>query len=345
MRPLISITIPTFNRSTLLRKNLQRLVTECQGIDQSLIEIIVSDNDSSDNTAEVVHEAIAMGLPIRYVRNEQNIGSDANFAQCFNLATGKYAMIMGDDDHFTNGAIPWLLQQLIDAKENYGVVFLKAYAYQYSGDLEQPHSEYRATAYTTEKFLLKISHQLTFISGLLMNKDLIKELDAKQFCGGNLVQVYLLLRAALKSSHCLYLSRYMLACVRSSSADFDYGKVFVLELGKILDEHLQFGLTKQLILQIENKMTYKLLTYLALRQRLADVGNPKLMYQNIASRYHGRFLFEYALGPILKSPRNFAVPYGMLMVLLGRLANGELSRAFWLIWSRFKLRQNSKSSP
>ena len=118
-----------------------------------MIEIIVSDNDSTDNTAEVVNDAISKGLNIRYIRNETNIGSDANFAQCFNLATGKYVMIMGDDDQFTTSAISSILQQLEHAKEDYGVVFLKAYAFEQSAELELPHSDNKTTIYDTEEFL------------------------------------------------------------------------------------------------------------------------------------------------------------------------------------------------
>jgi glycosyltransferase involved in cell wall biosynthesis len=335
--PIISVTIPTYNRSIHLKNNLEKLVTECNGINQNLIEIIVSDNDSTDDTAEVVNEAISKGLNIRYIRNEKNIGSDANFAQCFNLATGKYVLIMGDDDQFTTGAISSILKQLEYAKDDYGVVFLKAYAFEHSAELELPHSENKTTIYETEDFLQKIGHQLTFISSMLINKSLIKELDAMQFCGGQLVQVYLVLRAALQSKRCLYMSRYILACIRSSSPAFDYGKVFVLELGRILDEHQEYGLSPGLIKKIENNATYKLLTYLALRQRLANVGDPKKMYQQIATRYKSRFIFEFGLGPILRLPRFLAIAYGVVAVFIGRAISGDLSRAFWLIWNQFKL--------
>src|SRR5690349_17462512 len=105
MLPVLTIAIPTFNRANYLEMNLGRLVDECSCIAPGTIEIIVSDNHSTDTTPEVVARAIERGLPIRYLRNAMDIGSDANIAQCFNEATGHYVQIMGDDDLYAKGRL------------------------------------------------------------------------------------------------------------------------------------------------------------------------------------------------------------------------------------------------
>lgn len=331
--PLLSIAIPTFNRAQFLRINLKRLLCEIKKIDQNQVEILVSDNASEDGTDIVVRDAVKSGLPVRYLRNKQNIGSDANFAQCFNMARGRYVVIMGDDDLFSIGALGELLTELEKApKEGYGVVCMRPYAYDRDPDKEFPGGQGESLSYPPSEFLIKIAHLLTFISSLVINKELLNGIDANQFCGGQLVQVHLALRAALFGSRNLVMTKYMLACFRSSSPAFDYGKVFVLELGGILDEHVQFGLCRETIDKIEKRMLSTLLVYLALRQRLADVGDPKDMCARIASRYRGKALFEFGLAPILMLPRPVALAWGAVVVAIGRVLNGDLRRGILFFW-------------
>ena len=78
--PLLTIAIPTWNRASFLALNLERLSQE--GLNTwDLVEVLISDNASTDGTQRVVSEAVAVGMPVRYIRNAENIGSDANIAQ------------------------------------------------------------------------------------------------------------------------------------------------------------------------------------------------------------------------------------------------------------------------
>lgn len=336
-KPLLSITIPTYNRSQYLSDNLNRLNQELRGIELSCVEIIVSDNASIDDTENIVRKAINDGLPLHYVKNAENIGSDENFAQCFNLARGKYVLIMGDDDLFSRGALDHLIMQLkMEQNGGYGVVFLRPYAFDLDPDKEYPHGLSGSEVYSPAEFIVKISHLMTFISSLVINKELLRDIDAKRFCGGQLVQVHLALRSALASNKNLVINRYMVACRRSSSPDFDYGKVFVLELGRILDQSSEFGLRKETVLLVERKMLLTLLPYLALRQRLANAGDPCAMSKKIESRYGGRFIFDWGLRLILVLPKWPAIIWGSFIVLFGRLMNGDGRRAIWFLLHRLR---------
>ena len=94
---LLSIAIPTRNRHTFLDKSLKSLNEQIKEID-SIIEIIVSDNSDNDLTKDIVKKYNSLNLNIIYKRNLNNIGSDANVAQCFNMSNGKYVHIFCDDD-------------------------------------------------------------------------------------------------------------------------------------------------------------------------------------------------------------------------------------------------------
>ena len=62
------------------------------------IEILVSDNDSTDRTAAIVQEAMRHDPRIRYIRQETNIGALANFAFVLNAAQAPYFMWRAFDD-------------------------------------------------------------------------------------------------------------------------------------------------------------------------------------------------------------------------------------------------------
>jgi glycosyltransferase involved in cell wall biosynthesis len=90
--PLVSICIPTYNRAGMIGKAIESAL----GQSYRNIEVIVVDNASEDNTAEVV--ASYADERLRYVKNERNLGLFGNFNRCIELATGKYLYILHSDD-------------------------------------------------------------------------------------------------------------------------------------------------------------------------------------------------------------------------------------------------------
>ena len=107
MQPIISITIPTYNRAYLLEKALEAL---CRQIDEDhlhdQVEIVVSDNCSTDRTEAITRNFISKGrYHIIYNRNAENIGVIKNILKLVELCTAKYWMFYGDDDIIGPGAL------------------------------------------------------------------------------------------------------------------------------------------------------------------------------------------------------------------------------------------------
>jgi glycosyltransferase involved in cell wall biosynthesis len=90
--PRITVAIPTRNRAELLRGCLQSV------LDQTFtdFEIVVSDNASTDHTAEVV--ASFQDPRIHYSPLASNVGLYGNLSRCFRLGTAPYLSILCDDD-------------------------------------------------------------------------------------------------------------------------------------------------------------------------------------------------------------------------------------------------------
>jgi abequosyltransferase len=70
--PLISICIPTYNRKKYLKQCLDSIVNQ-DCFTENQIEIIISDNDSNDNTEKLVKEYQINYKNIKYFINDNNI--------------------------------------------------------------------------------------------------------------------------------------------------------------------------------------------------------------------------------------------------------------------------------
>ena len=69
-QPILTIAIPTYNRATFLENNLKQLYNNWQQLnDKNYLEIIISNNASTDNTKAIVQQFVDLGLPIRFFNN------------------------------------------------------------------------------------------------------------------------------------------------------------------------------------------------------------------------------------------------------------------------------------
>ncbi|MBS1507555.1 MAG: glycosyltransferase family 2 protein [Bacteroidetes bacterium] len=91
----ISICIPQYNRIKYLLRSLS--IIEQQTYPD--IEISISDDCSSDDTdAEIKKLMTTYRYPIVYDRNPVNLGYDRNYRKCIEMASGDYAVVIGNDD-------------------------------------------------------------------------------------------------------------------------------------------------------------------------------------------------------------------------------------------------------
>jgi len=96
----VSIIIPTFNRE----KYIPQCIDSALAQDYPNIEVIVSDNASSDNTEEVVRK-YSNDSRVRYFRNKENLGMTPNWRRAiYEHATGDWAIILGDDDYLLSAS-------------------------------------------------------------------------------------------------------------------------------------------------------------------------------------------------------------------------------------------------
>lgn len=323
--PVLTIAIPTFNRAEFLRTCLMQLLSEMRSVAENMVEILVCDNCSPDDTPKVLEDARSFGLTVNYVRNSANIGSDANIAQCFNRAQGQYVLILGDDDVFVDGALKRILYRLKD--HEYGMIFLRSYGFDGDFKRELPKSYgVDASVYRDAGvFLARVAHLVTLISGCVINKSLLRGVDANAFCGGNLVQVHLCLLAATRAKRNLFVHRYEIGIKRNNSGGYDHSRVFVTNFLQILDSYVGHGLAARDVQKVEKRLLLSYFPYYLykLRYERGDVAEAQ---KNFSQRFGGRLLYQVWTRPVLYAPRALALLWAACTTVMGRVIGGDLWR-------------------
>lgn len=92
--PLVSIGLCVRNGAEYLRYALDSLL----GQTYRNFELIISDNDSTDDTQKISEEYARRDKRIRYIRQNENIGSFGNYDFVRREARGNYFMYAGNDD-------------------------------------------------------------------------------------------------------------------------------------------------------------------------------------------------------------------------------------------------------
>ena len=97
----VSVYISTYNR----QKKLERAINSVLNQDYKNIEIIVSDDNSSDSTKEFMKEIVARYDNIIYLRNEDNHGACVTRNKAISAAKGLFITGLDDDDEFSSDRI------------------------------------------------------------------------------------------------------------------------------------------------------------------------------------------------------------------------------------------------
>ncbi|HET9083684.1 MAG TPA: glycosyltransferase [Candidatus Limnocylindrales bacterium] len=91
---LVGIGLPTHNGESFIAQALESLL----GQDHPDLEIVVSDNASTDGTSDIVHELMRRDERLRYERLDRKVSAATNFNRAFALSRGPYFMWAADDD-------------------------------------------------------------------------------------------------------------------------------------------------------------------------------------------------------------------------------------------------------
>jgi abequosyltransferase len=317
-RPLLTISIPTYNRSFFLDELLSCLLDQC--VSNPKIELLVSDNDSSDETPSIVKAYMDRGLEIRYLRNAANIGADRNFLQCFEKARGKYVWIIGDDDVVTPGAIGKIITYL-EANE-YNLVYVNSYAFDGSMSAKRV-KPYRAPKVIKDAqvFARAVNIFFTFISGNIINKDHVMSFNQKELSslvGTNLVQLgwtYAALNGYVRG---LYISEELVGMRTNNTGGYMLSQVFGPNLMNITEDRLQDRTVAESILN-RTLMRFLPAALLNLRKSPARFEKEQAPETILTPVFGSNFRYWLFVFPILRMPYVLASVWLVLIRVFNKL--------------------------
>ena len=179
-RPILTYGIITYNRSKYLRKSLKSVLDQV-GNDE-LVEVLVSDNCSTDDTKEVVQEFQKKYKNLRYHCNEMNVGGDANIHVALREGRGEYVIAAGDDDYLTDGML-YLVINYIYRHRDHAIIFMSN---RVDGVEFTP---YDGTGYLD--YILQLGCFMTWITCIMIKKDIYMAIpDPEKYTDTHLSQVY-----------------------------------------------------------------------------------------------------------------------------------------------------------
>lgn len=238
-KPLLTIAIPTYNGSKTIRNMLDLLLPQCN----EQVEFLISDNCSTDNTEAIIDEYKSKWSDIEYHRNDVNIGPDANFLQCMQMAKGRFTWLVSDDDVVMEGAVEKVLNYL-SMHEDVGLVYVTTRdfrgTYTSAGNCTIHRPEVEADLYTKNKveFMTYAGTYWGFMSSYICNTVRFNEIKKpERYYGTYWLQSYIhaLCAAGDKTSLGVVKGPCVGAGIYVNTANFDSALVNGIYYKKLID--------------------------------------------------------------------------------------------------------------
>lgn len=272
MKTRLSICIPTYNRAAFIGETLESIITQATAD----VEIVVSDNASTDNTENIVRSYSAKFQNLIYIRQVENLGADANYMNVVANASGQYCWLLGSDDTMREGALLKILTALkgepavllsnrmicdFNLKPQYVQKWLKEFSspclFDFSIDDDIKRYFESATS---------LGAAFSFLSNIVVSRELWNTVPMdRHFMGTAYSHVY----------------KLMVILLRGESLLYDPGWTVYCRTGN--DSFMEHGLLRRILLDIDG--------YTALAETLLkDRPDAKKAFLSILPREHSQFL-------------------------------------------------------
>lgn len=223
----LSICIPTYNRGEFIGKTLESIIVQAT----EDIEIVVSDNASTDDTGDVIKDFCAKFSRLLYIREKVNHGPDANFLNVVSHASGEYCWLFGSDDVMRSGA----LLSVLDALKDSPTVLISN---RLECDLYLRPLQVREWLVTQEKLLSfhfstdesttryfsmvdTLGGAFSFLSSIVINRKLWESVPMDQrFMGTAYSHVYKIISMLLQGGRLVYLNDWTVYCRLDNDTTF-----------------------------------------------------------------------------------------------------------------------------
>lgn len=246
-QPILSLCIPIYNRLPYLERQLARML-EDKDLFEKQIQLIISDNCSTDDLRSCCEKYQQLGLRLHYHRQEKNFGPDGNFDWCFHHADGQYVWLLGSDDVPVAGILRELIEVLSDS--DYGLVHLNI----------SRQSQILTAYHNDETLLADINVWITFISSNIIKTASVKNYDLSSYVGSYMIQVPAYLNACLtnEDNALIYLGQlFEKDSDASNNGGYNLFEVFVENLFGMYQQFIDKAMLSQKAFELIKECEYK----------------------------------------------------------------------------------------
>ncbi len=233
--PLLSICIPTYNRACNLWRTLNSITTQKGFLFTNFVEIVISDNCSTDGTEQVVLEFVKKyPNKIRYIKRDKNISGDENFVYVLSQASGKFVKLHNDTCYVLDNSISDIINDIQTAdKLGADACFFANSGAKNSGIINNFND-----------MLASASYFITWIGSHAYRRSFLQKLDGiNRYSNLNFVQVDILGRL-FENGSSVYLTNnvYFSTIYVDKKGGYNIAKVFGYNYFSILDIYRKKGL-------------------------------------------------------------------------------------------------------
>lgn len=272
MKPLVSICIPTFNRSECLQQTLESIITQMEFVD-GRVEIVISDNASTDDTKTICDRYSKKYRGIHYYCNSQNI-RDKNFPKVLSRATGKLRKLNNDTAVMRPGSLSYLCD--MEQKYEHGkplMFFSNGNNISKTGDKD--------SIFLFDDFVNRVSYWTTWIASFSLWEDDCINIDTDtDGCELLLWQVKKIYEIGSKKNSVAICPQKLIDTISPPKKDISYGlyKVFYENYFKIIDPFVEKGyVSKKVRDELEKDLFVKFFPGWIVQW---EINNSKLQYSN-----------------------------------------------------------------
>jgi glycosyltransferase involved in cell wall biosynthesis len=228
-QPLLSICIPTYNRAEYLVGALENITSD-PAFDER-VEIVISDNASTDDTKDVVGYFIKSYSNIYYYKNLENI-RDQNFILALSRGRGKYLRLFNDTLRLKHGVLQTMLDIIIKTPETESIFFMQNI--HFNGNIERV-CEIKGT----NELLSEVSYYITWIANFgCWNSEISKINNPNNYAPLQLTQVDWFLQITETSFTVkIYFGDYFNSILPKHKGGYNIFEVFVNNYLRILRTH------------------------------------------------------------------------------------------------------------
>jgi acetyltransferase-like isoleucine patch superfamily enzyme len=233
---ILSICIPTCNRAETLLRSIETIAGQAFFRDSRKVEVVVSDNCSTDHTREVV-----LGFERRFpglVRYEPSVSNDEdrNFERVLRHGRGRFLKLQNDTFGVHDGLLEPLVSIIEALSATQPVLFF----------VNEPPAEPEDALKrfdTMDGFLDEVSFKSTWIGGFGIWRDQLQQFsDFSRYADKKLIQTDALMRLLADRRDSVVIREFMFPAFGSGrKGGYNIAEVFGHNYLSILAEHVRVG--------------------------------------------------------------------------------------------------------